>query len=93
MRKEGIFIDVWVVSCFNAYGVSHYTNLHTDFDKASADFNEVINDAMKFAVEEIRDFRVSKNLCSLTICDAEDERTVIVCEISKQTIQYGFVCI
>lgn len=89
MKKEPIFIDVWVVSCFNAYGVSHYTNLHTDFDKASSDFNEAINDAMKFAVEEIKDFRASKNLHSLTICDAEDDRVVIVCEISKQTIQCG----
>ena len=89
MKKEAIFIDVWLVSCFNALGTSHYNNLHTDFDKAESNFNNVVNEAMKFALEEIGDFRVSKNHCSLTICDVEDDRVVIVCEISKQTIQCG----
>lgn len=92
MKKEPIFVDVWVVSCFNALGTSHYNNLHADFDKANSDFNDVVNEAMRFALEEIGDFRVSKNLFSLTICDVEDDRVVIVCEISKQTIQCGIMC-
>lgn len=92
MKKEPIFIDVWVVSCFNAFGVSHYNNLHTNCDKAMANFDEVVNEAIKFASEEMSDFRVSRNLCSLTISDVEDDRVVIVCEVSKQTIQCGIMC-
>ena len=92
MKKEGIFIEVWVVTYFNAFDGSNYTKLHANCDKAMANFDEVVNEAIKFASEEMSDFRVSRNLCSLTISDVEDDRVVIVCEVSKQTIQCGIMC-
>lgn len=92
MKKEPIFMDVWVVSYFNTIEGVHDHKLHTNVDKAIANFDEIANDAIKFALEEVSDFRVSRNLNSLTICDGEDNRVVIVCEVSKQTIQCGIMC-
>lgn len=92
MRKEGIFVDVWVVSYFNAFDGLHYNNLHTNCDKAMENFREISDESIRFASEEMSDFRVSRNLNSLTICDFADDRAVIVCEVSKQTIQCGIMC-
>ena len=88
MKKEQIFIDVWVVSHFNAFE-GLYNNLHTNCDKAIANFDEIVKESIAFASEEMSDFRVSRNLNSLTICDAEDDRVVIACEVTKQTIICG----
>ncbi|MBQ2046584.1 MAG: hypothetical protein II260_05275 [Muribaculaceae bacterium] len=92
MKKEGIFIDVWVVSYFNAFDGSNYTKLHANCDKAIADFDEAVDEAIKFASEEMSDFRVSRNLNSLTICDVADDRAVLACEVSKYTIPCGIMC-
>lgn len=92
MKKEQMFIDVWVVSYFNAIDGLHYNNLHTTCDEAIVDFEKIAGDAMIFALEEIADFRVSRNLNSLTICDVADDRVVIACEVTKQTIQCGIMC-
>lgn len=92
MKREAMMINVWVVSYFNAFDGSHYNNLHTNCDEAVSNLDEVINEAIKFASEEMRDFRVSRNLNSLTISDAADDRVVMACEISKQTIQCGIMC-
>ena len=85
-------IDVWMVSYFNAFDGTHYNNLHTNCDEAVSNLDEIINEAIKFASEEMRDFRVSRNLNSLTISDTADDRVVMACEISKQTIQCGIMC-
>lgn len=92
MRKEGIFIDVWVVSYFNAFDGTNYNNLHTNCDSAIANFNEIVDESFKFASVEMSDYRVSRNLNSLTICDFADDRAVIVCEVSKHTIPCGIMC-
>ncbi len=91
MKQDQISINVWVVSYFNAIEGVHYNNLHTNCDKAIANFDEVVNEAIKFASEEMSDFRVSRNLNSLTICDVADDRAVIACEVSKQAIQCGIM--
>lgn len=92
MKQEQMFIDVWVVSYFNAFDGLNYNNLYTNCDKAIENFREISNEAIKFASEEMSDFRVSRNLNSLTICDSEDDRAVILCEVSKHTIQCGIMC-
>lgn len=92
MKKEQIFIDVWIVSCFNAFEGFRYNNLHTNCDKAIANFDEVVNEAIKFASEEMSDFRVSRNLNSLTITDVADDRVVIACDVLKYTIPCGTMC-
>lgn len=85
-------INVWVVSYFNAIEGLHYNNLHTDCDNAISNFKEIATESIRFASEEIADFRVSRNLNSLTICDGEDDRVVILCDVSKQTIPCGIMC-
>lgn len=92
MKKEGFFIDVWVVSYFNAIEGLHYDEIHNTCDEARVDFDKISNDAMIFALEEIADFRVSRNLNSLTICDSEDDRVVVLCEVTRHTIVCGTMC-
>lgn len=92
MKKEQICIDVWVVSYFNAFDGLHYNNLHTNCDKAIENFREISDEAIKFASEEMTDFRVSRNLNSLTICDVGDDKAVLACQVSKQTIPCGIMC-
>lgn len=92
MNRETLMINVWVVSYFNAIEGLHYNNLHTTCDEATADFDKISNDAMTFALEEMTDFRVSRNLNSVTICDFDDDRVIIVCEVSEQTIPCGIMC-
>lgn len=85
-------IDVWTVSCFNAFEGFHYNNLHTNCDKAIANFDEIVNEAIRFASEEMSDLSVRRNLNSLTISDAADDRVVISCDVSKHTIPCGIMC-
>lgn len=92
MKKEGIFIEVWVVGYFNAFDGSNYTKLHANCDQAIADFDEVVDEAIKFASAEMSDFRISRNLNSLTICDVADDRAVLACEVSKHAIPCGIMC-
>lgn len=92
MKKEPILIDVWVVSYFNAFDGLHYNNLHTNCDKAIENFREISDEAIRFASEEMSDFRVSRDLSSITICDVADDRAVMVCEVSKYTIPCGIMC-
>lgn len=92
MKENCMSIDVWVVSHFNAFDGLHYNNLHTNCDKAIENFRELSDEAIRFASEEMTDFRVSRNLNSLTICDVADDRAVIACEVSKQTIPCGIMC-
>lgn len=87
-----MMINVWVVSCFNVVEGLHYNNLYTDCNEAIANFDTIVNESIKFASEEMGDFRVSRNLNSLTICDCADDRVVISCEVSKQTIPCGIMC-
>lgn len=90
MKKEGIFIEVWVVSYFNAFDGSHYNNLHTNCDSAIANFEEVVEESFKFASVEMSDLRVSRGLGHLTIYDVvNDNRAVLACKVSKQTIPCG----
>jgi hypothetical protein len=92
MKKNCMSINVWVVSYFNVFDGLHYNNMHTNCDKAIENFREISDEAIRFASEEMTDFRVSRNLNSLTICDFSDDRAVIVCEVSKQTIPCGIMC-
>lgn len=92
MKKEQISIDVWIVSYFNAFNGLRCNNLHTSCDKAIENFREISDEAIRFASEEMTDFRVSRNLNSLTICDVEDDRVVLSCKVSKQTIPCGIMC-
>lgn len=93
MKKEGIFIEVWVVSYFNAFDGTHYNNLHTNCDSAMANFNEVVDESFKFASVEMSDFRVSRGLCHITIYDVTcDDRAVLACKVSKRTIPCGTMC-
>ena len=92
MKKEQISIDVWIVSYFNAFDGLHYNNLHTNCDKAIENFREISNEAISFASGEMSDFRVSRNVNTLTIYDVEDDRVVISCEALKHTIQCGIMC-
>lgn len=93
MKKEQISIDVWIVSYFNVFDGSHYNNLHTNCDSAIANFDEVVDESFKFASAEMNDFRVSRGPCHLTIYDVmDDNRTVLACKVSKQTIPCGIMC-
>jgi hypothetical protein len=93
MKQETIMVNVWVVSYFNAFDGSHYNNLHTNCDSAMANFDEVVDESFKFASVEMSDFRVSRSLCRLTIYDvADDNRAVLACKVSKQTIPCGIMC-
>lgn len=92
MKNEALMINVWVVSYFNAFDGSHYNNLHSTCNDAISNFSELAVEAIKFASGEMRDFRVSRNLNSLTICDFADDRAVIVCEVSKHTLPCGTMC-
>ena len=89
MKKEGIFIEVWVVTHYNTIEGTNYTNVFASCDEAIADFDKISSDAMTFALEEITDFRVSRNLNSITICDTADDRVVIACEVTKHAIVCG----
>lgn len=91
MKRETMMINVWIVSYFNAIEGLHYNNLHTDCDSAIANFNEIVSESIRFASEEMTDFRVSRNVNSLTICDVADDRAVIACEVIKQAIQCGIM--
>lgn len=92
MKEETMMINVWVVSYFNAIDGLHYGNLHTNCDKAIENFREISDEAIRFASEEMSDFRVSRNLNSITICDVADDRAVLACEVSKYTIPCGIMC-
>lgn len=92
MEREAMKINVWVVSFFNAVEGFHYSNLYANCDNAIANFDEIVNEAIKFASEELSDFRVSRNVNSLTICDVADDRVVISCDVLKQTIPCGIMC-
>lgn len=92
MKKEQIFIDVWVVSYFNVIDGLHYNNLYNTCDDAIVDFDKIVDEAIKSASEELGDFRVSKNVHSLTIYNIEDDRVVIACTVSKKTILCGIMC-
>lgn len=92
MKKEGIFIEVWVVTHYNTIEGTNDTNVFASCGDATANFDEVVNEAIKSASVEIGDFRVSKKVNSLTIYDIEDDRVVIMCEVTKRTIQCGIMC-
>lgn len=92
MKGETMMINVWVVSYFNVIKGLHYNSLYTNCDKAIAIFNASVDEAIKFASEEMSDFRVSRNVNSLTIYDVENGRVVISCEVLKQTISCGTMC-
>lgn len=92
MKKEAIMINVWVVSYFNAFEGSCYDKLYTVCDEAISYFDETVNEAIGFASEEMTDFRVIRNLNSLTICDASDDRAVISCKVAKHTVVCGTMC-
>lgn len=89
MRKEAIFVDVWVVSYFNALDNSHRNTIHSTCNDAISDFSAIANEAINFASEKMSDFRVVRNINTLTIYDAEDDRMVISCEALAHTIQCG----
>jgi hypothetical protein len=89
MRKEAIFIDVWVVSYFNALDGSHRNTIHSTCNDAISDFSAIANEAINFASDKMSDFRVIRNVNTLTIYDAEDDRMVISCEALAHTIQCG----
>jgi hypothetical protein len=82
-------INVWIVSYFNAFDGSLYNNLHTSCDEAISNFEEVVNEAIKFASGELSDFRVSRNVNTITIYDVENDRVVVSCEVIKHTIICG----
>lgn len=92
MEQKTIMVNVWVVSYFNAFDGSNYIDLHTNCDEAIANFDKVVDESIKFASGEMSDFRVSRNLNSLTICDVADDRAVLACEVSKWTIPCGITC-
>lgn len=87
MKKEGIFIEVWVVSYFNAFDGTHYNNLHSTYNDAISNFSELADEAIRSASGELSDFRVSRNVNTITIYDVKNDRVVISCEALKHTIQ------
>ena len=89
MKKEGIFIEVWVVTYYNAIEGINRTNVFTSRNEAVANFDIGANEVIRFAVDELTDFRVSRNLNSITICDGEDDRAVAMCEVTKHAIVCG----
>lgn len=91
MKKEGIFVDVWVVTHYNTIEGANYTNVFASCDEAVVDFDKIASDAMAFALEEMADFRVSRNVNRITIYDVEHDRVVISCDVSKHTIPCGIM--
>lgn len=89
MRKEGIFIEVWVVTHYNTIEGTNCTMVFTSYDEAVAIFDIRASDVMSFAVNKLNDFRVSRNLNSITICDGEDDRVIAMCEVTKHVIVCG----
>lgn len=89
MKKEGIFIEVWVVVHLNTIKGTNYTNVFTSCDEAVANFDIRANDVISFAINELTDFRVSRNTNSITICDGEDDRVIAMCEVTKHVILCG----
>lgn len=92
MKKEGIFIEVWVVTHYNTIEGTNYTNVFASCDEAVANFDIRANDVVSFAINELTDFRVSKKLHSITICDGEDDRVIAMCEVTRHTIVCGTMC-
>lgn len=92
MRKEAIFVDVWVVSYFNALDGSHRNTIHSACNDAISDFSAIADEAISFASEKMSDFRVVRDVNTLTIYDGEDNRMVISCEALVHTIQCGIMC-
>ena len=92
MKKEGIFIELWVVSYFNALDCSHRNSIHSTCNDAISDFSVIADEAISFASEKLSDFRVVRDVNTLTIYDAEDGRMVISCEALVHTIQCGIMC-
>lgn len=89
MKKEGILIDVWVVSYFNALDSSHRNILHSTCNDAISNFSAIAIEAINFASEKMSDFRIIRSANTLTIYDAEDDRMVISCEALAHTIKCG----
>lgn len=92
MKKEGIFIEVWVVVHHNTIEGTNCTNVFTSRTEAVDDFDIKANKVICFAVEKLTDFRVSRNTNSITICDGEDDRVIAMCEVTKHTIICGTMC-
>lgn len=92
MKKEAIFVDVWVVSYFNALDGSHRNSLHSTCNDAVSNFSAIADEAISFASDKMNDFRVVRSVNTLTIYDAEDGRMVISCEALAHTIQCGIMC-
>lgn len=92
MKKEGIFIEVWVVTHYNAVDGTNYTNVFTACDEAAANFDIRANEAIRFATDELADFRVSRNKKGITIYDGEDDRVIAMCEVTRHTIVCGIMC-
>lgn len=89
MRKEAIFVDVWVVSYFNALDGSHRNTIHSACNDAISDFSAIADEAIGFASEKMSDFRVVRGVNTITIYDGVDDRMVISCEALAHTIQCG----
>lgn len=92
MKKESIFFEVWVVAHYNTIEGTNYTNVFTSCDEAVADFDVRASKVISFAINELTDFRVSRNISSITICDGEDDRAIAMCEVTKHTIVCGTMC-
>ena len=64
-------------------GAKHYVEI--------PDYTETITG--RVVSGEMSDFRVSRSLSHLTIYDVvDDNRAVLACKVSKQTIQCGTMC-
>lgn len=83
---------LWVVSYHNVFEGCIDTTVYTDSINARADFERTAKIALSRATEILDDFRVSKNMDSVTICDGEDDRVAIMCEITKHLVECGTMC-
>lgn len=92
MKKEGIFIEVWVVTHYNTIEGINCTDVFTSCDEAVANFDIRANEVIRFAIDELTDFRVSRNMNSITICDGKDDRVIAMCEVTKHAIVCGTMC-
>lgn len=92
MKKEGIFIEIWVVTHYNTIDGTNYVNTFASCAEAVANFDIRAKEVIRFAIDELTDYRVSKNLNSITICDGEDDRVIAMCTVTKHEVACGIMC-
>lgn len=92
MKKEPIFIEIWVVTHYNTIDGTNYINAFASHNEAVANFDIRANEVIRFAIDELTDFRVNKSPSIITICDGEDDRVIAMCAVTKHEVACGTMC-